>query len=854
MMKQTENRIKNQGFSLLTVIVSVSFIGILGLLILYIALSNFNMKVTDMKGKDSFYTAEQALEEIRTGLQEDVGEAMSEAYIQVLETYSQDAKTTTDATLDQLRQSEFKELFVKKLAARLQGTAVDQYNIDKLNGYLDMNKDKSKDRKFDPDKEILYVTNPSGTQPLMKKDMQNGIVLKNLKAVYVDEVGHAAVIETDIRLGIPKIQFPTPSTLPDLMNMIVVANKGIICKGGSVTDETAIEGSVYAGLLDQYKTTANINASDGSDCVSVDIKDGAKLTVSQGDKFVCQGSINIGKQGQFSCGSSTALWAQGINLSSATVELLGKTYLADDLTVQSGSGSKVTIRGEYYGFGNPDASNPDASKPDAVSNMINYNWVEDTTAITPLYNEKDRTASALNSSIVINGKNTTMDLSGVQKLLLAGKSYIASSKVPSVSGKTNSKDVVTGESLSVKGAQLAYLVPSELLGDGQQTNPMTYEQYMNLTATNGNIKFQMDTPVAEWGNKTLRQAGVNTNTPVQEVFYNDNTAGDGGYVYFYLNFTDSSKASAFMQYYYSKSNVNPETSKGTDASSLETMKDKMDKYFNFYFGPNSGVTVNDPKTYTRYITKGNVLSYNGGNQTGTLNNATDTQTGSQLIEEELKYQNMWYALNRKMIISYELLNEKVMDPENKERVDHNEREADRSVFDNLVNEKGLKNFIATKGSTTHGYKEYRFNAGAENGNLTAIMADNAPVESTTETTTSVDRTLTITSNEAANLRLVLCTGDVRIASGVTFNGIIMAKGKIILESGAKLISAPLEAAKVFQAQSNTDNVSPKNFFWEGDKYVLGNTQATEGSSAAAGKLSNTYDLAECVTYENWKKK
>ena len=288
------------------------------------------------------------------------------------------------------------------------------------------------------------------------------------------------------------------------------------------------------------------------------------------------------------------------------------------------------------------------------------------------------------------------------------------------------------------------------------------------------------------------------------------------------------------------------------------MKDKIDKYFSFYFGPNAGVTVNDPKTYTRYITKGNVLSYNGGNQTGTLNNATDTQTGSQLIEEELKYQNMWYALNRKMIISYELLNEKVMDPENKERVDHNERDADRSVFDNLVNEKGLKSFIATKGSATNGYKEYRFNAGAENGNLTAIMADNAPVESTTEstteTTTSPDRTLTITSDEAANLRLVLCTGDVRIASGVTFNGIIMAKGKIILESGAKLISAPLEAAKVFQAQSNTDNVSPKNFFWEGDKYVLGNTQETEGSSAAAGKLSNTYDLAECVTYENWKKK
>ena len=64
MRKQTENRIENQGFSLLTVIVAVSFIGILGLLVLYMSLANFNMKVTDIKGKNSFYTAEQALEEI----------------------------------------------------------------------------------------------------------------------------------------------------------------------------------------------------------------------------------------------------------------------------------------------------------------------------------------------------------------------------------------------------------------------------------------------------------------------------------------------------------------------------------------------------------------------------------------------------------------------------------------------------------------------------------------------------------------------------------------------------------------------------------------------------------------------
>ena len=43
-------RQQNQGFSLFTVLIAVSFVGILGLLVLYIALSNFNMKITDLKG------------------------------------------------------------------------------------------------------------------------------------------------------------------------------------------------------------------------------------------------------------------------------------------------------------------------------------------------------------------------------------------------------------------------------------------------------------------------------------------------------------------------------------------------------------------------------------------------------------------------------------------------------------------------------------------------------------------------------------------------------------------------------------------------------------------------------------
>ena len=115
----TEKKEYNKGFSLFTVIVSIAFVGILGMLVLYMAIANFHMKITDLKGKDSFYTAERAIEEIRVGLQEEVGDAMSEAYIEVLETYDQSGKSQ-DEVQDELRQKAFRQSFYDKLYDKIQ--------------------------------------------------------------------------------------------------------------------------------------------------------------------------------------------------------------------------------------------------------------------------------------------------------------------------------------------------------------------------------------------------------------------------------------------------------------------------------------------------------------------------------------------------------------------------------------------------------------------------------------------------------------------------------------------------------------------------------------------------------------
>lgn len=153
-----ERKDNNRGFSLFSVLIAVSFVAILGMLILYIALANFNMKVTDLKGKDSFYTAERALEEIRTGLQEDVGEAMSTAYTKVLEDYDKDSNTQ-DATMDAQRQSQFETFFLDELVKRVgDNGSKKQYSLDKLIDYVDLLKDSS---VFDAKKESLVITNPS---------------------------------------------------------------------------------------------------------------------------------------------------------------------------------------------------------------------------------------------------------------------------------------------------------------------------------------------------------------------------------------------------------------------------------------------------------------------------------------------------------------------------------------------------------------------------------------------------------------------------------------------------------------------------------------------------------------------
>lgn len=838
---ESKKRLKgqlNKGFSLFTVIIAVSFVMILGLLVIYISVSNFYMKVTDLKGKDSFYTAEQGLEEIKVGLQQDVGTAMSKAFTEVMENYDRDSGSGNAQDTD--RQDKYRELFIKYLKETLKISEIPgEYDPNIFDNEKYLNKSNV---LTDESRETLMVaSNASHIEYIDSKN--SGIILKNLKVVYVDSKGRASIIKTDISLGTPKAQFPTSSTLPDLMSMVVVANGGIVCESpdtvntGTPNDSNAItlRGNIYAGLLqdkdniicNQINNNYGNTKADYGHKTSIWIKSGAQLNVESGEKFVSRAEVNV-DHSSLKINSGVGFWTRGITVGSsvdksANVKLLGTSYVADDLTIASGSNAYVDIEGNYYGYGS-EASVEELKTNSEYSKEEYYKQYTD--------QEPDSySTSDLSSSIIINGKNATLDISKVQKMELSGKSYISTSKL-NTSNNSN-RDVVTGESVTVKGSQLAYLAPSEILGDEFDvdgfTNPVevTDENKTNSILSSAHVPVKWNEPVQAWGGKTLNDlAGlgieINKTDPVKKVLYP--APGSGTYAYFYLNFaadatnTNDTNASKYMQFYYQNNGI---------------MKTNMDNYFSFYFSDlNSGIKVNDEEAYVRYITNGNLLSYGTKDEIrqGELYNPVDSNTSAELKNKSVVYRLMWYALNRKMVTNW-----------GETYLNRNEAAYNRSVFDNLVNEPKMIAFLEQNYPNTDDGEKCVYPS-TESGEMPKVIMCNNQGKNT----------LKITSELQKDLRLVICTGDVEIEKNVQFQGIIMAKGRITLNSGSSLQASPIEATNVFQMQmGENSDLKPQDFFWNGDDYVRGNSSSDDNTSGKDS--SDVLDLSDYVFYQNWKK-
>lgn len=744
----------NRGGALLSVVIVMAIAGILGALAISIAYTNFTMKVVDKKSKDNFYSAEKVLEEICTGLQKEASDQYKSAYTYVMSRYNtyQDVAKMTE---------EFNSMFVVNLISEIQVTG----NSGKYNIGLKANASEASTGLYQYVKSNYgtaeYTISSSTATNNTIDTLEDGLCIRNLTVEYQDG-NYYNKITTDIKIAIPDVSFAMISAMPEIGEFSFIAEGGVNVNGSV---DVELVGKAYAGVgnsTDKTSITLGNNSSfDATDSNTV-------LLVAKGD-------VALKGSAEFSTGNKTALWANSITAnmpgtvdsngkpvttSSNVIDLKGRTYIKDDTTL-NGTTNTLNLAGQYYGFSNKD---DDAD---------------------------------MSSSIIINGQTTTLNMSNLDTLVIAGTSFVAT-KDSAYGSNTTSKDILMGDSIAIKSNQLAYLVPTECAGI--VSNPMTYDQFNSLPTGWEDAALATYLPMIR---SSLAAYGDVEIVPVFE----QNRNGNGGTVYLYLNFMNSEKASDYFMDYYGMN------------------KYTVNHFINNYLG---AITFNSTANgMTRIVTQGNHLVPGTGSEKAKYEGSTGD---AALTAQELaNYNSSFSALCKKLIT-----NESALTTE----------EQSKTVYQNLVDEANVEAFIAaakTAGATLNNVTVSGNTAIINNGEeVEAIIVDNAG-----------DSAYLVDSTHKAGL--LIATGDVNItgstAAIVDFEGLIVCGGKLTvngnvcnMEHNPDYIGKAMQMTCDVTVSGTTKTYTVLNFFKSGSNY----------STGSFGDNVELTDVRNCITYENYK--
>lgn len=742
----------NKGSAFVMVLVILAIVGILAAVALWVSLVNYQMKLTDIKVKDNFYSAESVLDQISVGLQKDVSDAYQKAYQKVVVNYA--------SMSDTQRQAVFDAQFKKELRDMLKGTADKTYKLAHLTDYVYA--DWLTDTTY-PYAKIEAVTDGTlavGNGHMVTYDTH--ILLKGIAVTYTDAEGYTSKIQTDISLKVPDLKFTSTSSMPDTFGYSIVGDSGVMVVGNS-----NITGSVYAGLGEGTMPPDRVSLSINGNVSFSNLQ----YLISEGTAKIAQANnvLSVSEGSQF--------WAENIVVEGAsTANLEGETYVADDLTLK-GTKPKVKlgkaiagsdISGRYVGFG---TSKDDPSK---------------------------------SSAMILNGKESSLDMSNLRELLLGGYSYIRTSALDSLDPSKVNNNVSMGESVAIKGGQMAYLVPPECIAVEHATNtsmyhsnPITYEEYAKMfDATTGAPLAEYteidENLVVESVGKALKDymdPGETVENIVSRVFVP--SGSNSGLVYYYINLKPEKAA-----IYYGDYNAHADLT-------------KLKLYTDFYTDKIQ-VKENSSAIYTA----GNYTLFDGTEMT--VNQSMSASIADTLIE----YTDSFAALIHTL----------APNPGNLTT----ETRA-KKAFSNLINMTKFNEVVPTNGKVVVSIVDA---ADPAAGEMQAILVDG-------------NYTYNSTEDPTGKVALIIATGNVSIDKNYT--GTIIAKGKIQV-NGWNVSSKDGEQMKKVLAATipGHADVSVYNIFNEGAGYITG-----EGAGGVGGATDtigvDSIPYADIITFKNWRK-
>ena len=755
----------NSGSTIVIVLLMTSFVLILSTLITTTTMINLRMKMASSQSTKSFYTAEQAVDEVRAALGVISVECFNTAYEEELtKLYSTNSTGTTINNKEanqQMRQKYTKDLLNKmqlfegvpssdaKIAFYLgqpagsftianwnaDDTKADEKKIytsfvDTLNNYIEDN------TKLSVEKVTKITFDVSGVSPLYSY----AIGFYDCVVKYLDNSGNYSYITFNGAVGMPDIEIDFKND--DKVGTLCFADYSLVGNGGIILPKNAsatISGSAYAGTGASAKGTA------------LTINEGASLTMG-GGYFVCGGNIEADNNSGLSV-NNTSLWAKNINVSDGvTINSNAASFnLQDDLTVD-GENSEVNINGSFFGFGYEEGN--------LAKQRPNYS-----------------------SAIIVNGLNSHITFGILGQLYVAGRAYIKFS---------DDRAYATGESSAVNINQEIYMIPAKLLTNGSkmpsalndsaasgvkftcdinENNFFAYdllasEKYESRNAyfdTDGNL---VDESTLETDSTThlITDANIRANSKTYYYFKFKDDYARNKYANLILDDTE------FESYISGKSDDYKENARKL-RKQIIAAKDSFKGLTNSSI---TGVSINTPGAFSQIT----------------------SSSGSTLSAAELKIK----AASTDRALRYDVLNKILANPLKSDeesgwytsRADLQNDLSSRNpakyssinlsnytlgdVFGNIINEEGIEELLRSGAGPTYSYP--RFTDGSHYAVYKLNSAD--PTE-----------TLKISTVGFAS-GLVVCTGNVDV--DVDFSGVILAKGKVTVESGCKVSDGYTEAS------------------------------------------------------------
>lgn len=826
----------NSGSTIVIVLLMTSFVLILSTLITTTTMINLRMKMASSQSTKSFYTAEEAVDEVRAALGVISVECFNTAYEEELtKLYSTNSTGTTVNNKEanqQMRQKYTKDLLNKMqlfngvpnadtkidfYLARPTGsftiaswtaddTQVDEKKIytsfiSTLNNYIEDN------TKLSVEKVTKITFDVSGVDPLYSY----AVGFYDCVVKYLDNSGNYSYITFNGAVGMPDIEIDFKND--DKVGTLCFADYSLVGNGGIILPKNAsatISGSAYAGTGSSTKGTA------------LTINEGASITMA-GGYFVCGGNIEANNNSGLSV-NNTSLWAKNINVADGvTINSSSATLnLQDDLTVD-GENSEVNINGSFFGFGYEEGN--------LAKQRPNYS-----------------------SAIIVNGLNSHIAFGSIGQLYVAGRAYIKFS---------DDRAYATGESSAVNINQEIYMIPTKLLTNGSK-NPSALNDSaasgVSFTCDiNANNFFAYDLLASELYESRNAYFDTDGNLVDESTLETDSTTNlitdsdirANSKTYYYFKFKDDYARNKYANLIlddtafdtYINERVNALGLSGTSESNYRNNAEKLREQIinakNSFKGlTNSsitGVSINTPGTFSQITSS----------TSGTLSAA----------EQKIKYMSTDRALR------YDVLNKILANPLKSDdesgwyasRADLQNDLSSRNpakynsinlsnytlgdVFGNIVNEQGLEELLRSGTGPTYSYPRF-----TDNSNYAVYLLNNSDPTETLKIST-----VGFTSG------LVVCTGNVDV--DVSFSGVILAKGKITVYSGCTVSNGYTEesfktAIEGWMNSANEADGTLRNGYDIGHIFRFYNTKTTTSSGTLTVDKMTYRDM---VRIDKWRK-